>query len=85
MKILLFCPTYTKENGELALYKDTKKSIQNLIIPDGIVLDIHISNNNPYSLTDNRKTNHENTLFQYRFGRQYALNHNYDAMFRAVV
>jgi hypothetical protein len=69
-----------ENSGKLALCERTKKSIYGLRVPDGVKLDTHISNNNPNGITGDRKRDHENTLYQYRFGRQHALNNNYDAM-----
>lgn len=80
MRILLFCPTHTKPDGELAVHKRTLASINALIIPDGVDVDVHISNNNPHPITGVSKQDHENTLYQYRFARQRMLNEGYDAV-----
>ena len=80
MKILLFCPTYEKSKGKLAVWQETIDSIDNLIAPDGIILDVKYSTNNPYPITGNRKTDHENTLCQYRLARQLVLEGDYDAL-----
>jgi len=80
MKILLFCPTYELSNGSLAVHKETLASIDNLIIPEGVTVDVNVSNNNPYPITGVTKQDHENTLYQYRHARQMILEGDYDAL-----
>jgi hypothetical protein len=80
MKILLYCPTYTKDDGELALHPETQESINNLIIPEDVTLDIEIDAYNPLPITGISKTDHENTLLKYRKARQKVLSEGYDAL-----
>ena len=80
MKILLYCPTYTKNDGELAMHPETQASINNLIIPDNVMLDIEIDTFNPLPVDIDRKNRHENTLIKYRKARQRVLVEGYDAL-----
>lgn len=80
MKILLYCPTYTKSNGELAMRPETQESISALIIPDGVTLDIEVDTYNPLPVDTDRKNKHENTLIKYRKARQRVLQEGYDAL-----
>lgn len=80
MKILLYCPTYTLPNGELAMRKQTHDSINALMIPDGVTLDIAIDTYNPLPVDTDRKNRHENTLIKYRMARQRVLSEGYDAL-----
>jgi hypothetical protein len=80
MKILLYCPTYTKDDGELALHPETQESINNLITPEDVTLDIEIDAYNPLPITGISKTDHENTLLKYRKARQNMLANGYDAI-----
>ena len=79
MKILLYCPTYMK-NGKMALDDRTKYSIEALIVPDSVTMDIEIDTVNPIPLTGKARQDHENTLIKYRKARQKVLNENYDAL-----
>lgn len=81
MKILLFCPTYALSKGKLAIRKETRDSIDALIIPDDVNLTVKISNNNPRPITGVSKEDHENTLFQYQLARRLMLDGGYDALF----
>jgi hypothetical protein len=80
MKVLLFCPTYKIADGELALHKRTQACISDLIVPEGVTLDVNISAHNPNPITGDRKADHENTLYQYRNARQQVLSGGYDAL-----
>lgn len=80
MKLYLYCPTYTRDDGELMLYPETQESINNLIIPDGVEADIEIDTFNPTPITGISKTDHENTLLKYRRARQKMLEGGYDAI-----
>lgn len=81
-KVLLFCPTYYKENGELALRKRTRECIDALEW-DG-ELDIEISTLNPYKIADDvgyhRRDQLENVLIQFRKGWAMCLKGGYDAI-----
>jgi hypothetical protein len=79
-KILLYCPTYTKSNGELAMRPETQASISRLVIPEGVDLDIEVDTFNPMPVDVDRKSKHENTLIKYRKARQRVLNEGYDAL-----
>lgn len=81
MRILLYCPTYTKDDGELAMRTETQESISNLIIPNGVQVDMWIDAYNPLPVTQDRKIKHENTLLKYRKARRWTLDKNYDALF----
>ena len=81
MKILLYCPTYKKGNGELALYRETQESINKLEVPKGMELTINIDAFNPKSIVGRIKEDHENTLLKYKRARQKVLNDGYDALF----
>jgi hypothetical protein len=80
VKILLFCPTYTKPGGALAIHGRTQDSIQGLTIPDGVTVDVKISTNNPRPITGETKQDHENTLYQYRLARRMVLDGDYNAL-----
>jgi len=81
MKILLFCPTYKLDNGELAIRNETLESISKIKVPEGVDLEVEISTNNLKAITGIRNVDHENTLHQYRYARQRILDGNYDYLF----
>jgi len=81
MKILLFCPTYKLDNGELAIRNETLESISKIKVPEGVDLEVEISINNPYPIIGIRNVDNENTLHQYRYARQRILDGNYDYLF----
>jgi len=81
MKILLFCPTYKLDNGELAIRNETLESISKIKVPEGVELEVEISTNNLKPITGIRNVDHENTLHQYRYARQRILDGNYDYLF----
>ena len=62
MKILLFCPTYKLDNGELAIRNETLESISKIKVPEGVDLEVEISTNNLKAITGIRNVDHENTL-----------------------
>lgn len=80
MRILLYCPTYKIKSGELAMRNETQESITNLIIPDGVSVDVHVDAINPLPHDGDRKNRHENTLIKYRKARLEMLNGGYDAL-----
>lgn len=77
---MLFCPTYAKPDGKLAVHKRTLESIDAIIVPDGVTVDVEIATNNPYPITGVSKQDHENTLCQYRMGRRLFLDGDWDAL-----
>jgi len=81
VKILLYCPTYKKDNGELALHKETQESISGLEIPNSVELTVNVDAYNPKPIVGRAKEDHENTLLKYKRARQKVLNENYDALF----
>jgi len=81
MKILLFCPTYKLSDGELAIHDETRESIEALIIPEGVEIEIEISTNNPNLISGNSRQDHENTLYQYRYARQRMIGGDYEYLF----
>jgi len=80
MKVLIFCPTYEVGKGHLAVYQETLDSIKAIIAPEGVTVDVKISNNNPYKVVGTPKLDHENTLHQYRLARQIFLEGDWDAL-----
>jgi len=80
-KILLFCPTYVKPDGELAIWQETQDSIKDLRVPDGYEVEVEISTNNPNQISGNSRQDHENTLYQYRYARQRIISGDYDYLF----
>jgi hypothetical protein len=81
VKVLLFCPTYKLASGELAIHNETLKSIEGLSIPDNVELEVEISTNNPNPIIGERRVDHENTLYQYRYARQRIINGDYEYLF----
>lgn len=80
MKIYLYCPTYAKDDGELALRPETQDSVNNLIVPEGVTLDIEIDAFNPIQRNGDGRHDHENTLLKYRKARMKTLDDGYDAV-----
>jgi hypothetical protein len=80
MKILLFCPTYNISKAKTAMRGRTQESINDLITPEGVEMDVVISADNPNPITGDRKADHENTLYQYRKARRVTLDGDYDAL-----
>lgn len=80
MKILLYCPTYEVSKGKLAAHQATLDSIDALIIPDGVDMDVSIDPYNPLPVTGIAKQDHENTLIKYRRARQRVLAQHYDVV-----
>ena len=80
MKVLLYCPTYHYNDGELAIFPETLESIDNLEIPDGVKVKVEIGTDNPYPLTGDGAKDHQNTLHQYKKARLWALRGRYDAL-----
>lgn len=80
MRIYLYCPTYIKDDGALVLRQETQTSINGLIIPDGVNVDVEIDAFNPIQRNGDMRHDHENTLLKYRKARMKALDEGYDAV-----
>lgn len=80
MNLLIFTPTYVREDKSLAIHDETVSSINDLDIPDGVHVDVKITTNNPYPHTGEARHDHENTLYQYRHARKLTLDGGYDAV-----
>ena len=74
MKILVFCPTYYNKK-KLAMFPESKASLDALLAPEGVTVDKLISTDNPY-----KGGGHRNTLHQFQQGRLKALEGGYDAL-----
>lgn len=73
-KVLLFCPTYTKE-GVLQIWPDSLNSFNKLLSPEGVEVERLIGLDNPYA--DGK---HKNTLHQYQQAQAKVMEGNFDAL-----
>ncbi|OGO35673.1 MAG: hypothetical protein A2W35_05375 [Chloroflexi bacterium RBG_16_57_11] len=71
--VLVFCPTYKVDGGQLAMEPETLSKIHRLNFSEHF--DVEIGTDNPYPPPDNR-----NVLHQYQKARQMALEGGYDAL-----